>query len=209
MSASQPPPSAQIPGRSSSSGLYLAGIIILALLAVGLFVWKSKQTASTETIQTATLAPTAAAPPPPPPPLYAPPPPPKIEEEPDAGVDAGKQQPIAKGTGGAALPAPGPCGGKCVGASTAALSEKLRGTAQSAQGCYNRALRTGEASGSLTVSVQVGPNGSVCGASISNDTVNSGEISSCVLSKFRGAQFPAPEGGCLTANIPISFKIKQ
>ena len=207
MSASQPPPSAQIPGKSNNSGLYLAGIIILALLAVGLFVWKSKQEPPTVTTQAATVA-TSVAPPPPPPPLYAPPPPPKIEEEPDAGVDAGKQPVAAKGTG-AGLPAPGPCGGKCVGASTPALADKLRGTALSAQGCYNRALRTGEASGSMTVSVQVGPNGSVCSASITNDTVNSGEITSCVLNKFRGAQFPPPDGGCITANIPISFKIKQ
>lgn len=188
--------------------MYLAGIALLALLVGGLFFWKSKQQQPPPvTPQSATVATTSAAPPPPPPPLYAPPPPPKIEEEPDAGAVAGKQ-PLVKGTG-ASGPAPGPCGGKCVGSSTGALSDRLRATAGSAQGCYNRALRTGEASGSLTVSVQVSSNGSVCSASIINDSVNSGEISSCVLNKFRGGQFPAPSGGCVTVNIPISFKIRQ
>jgi TonB family protein len=206
--ASQPPPSStRIPGKSSNSGLYLAGIVLLALLAVGLFVWKSKQSPSAVTPQSATIAATSAAPPPPPPPLYAPPPPPKLEEEPDAGADAGKQ-PLARGSG-AALPPLGPCGCKVIVNPPPALSDRLRATAGSAQGCYNRALRTGEASGSLTVSVQVGPNGSVCGASIINDSVRSSEISSCVLNKFRGAQFPAPAGGCSNVNIPISFKIRQ
>jgi TonB family protein len=186
--------------------MYLAGIALLALLVGGLFVWKSRQQPPPVTTPQATVA-TSVAPPPPPPPLYAPPPPPKIEEEPDAGADGGKQ-PLVKGTG-ALGPAPGPCSGKCVGASTSALSDRLRATAGSAQGCYNRALRTGEASGSMTVSVQVSPTGSVCGASIINDSVNSGEISSCVLNKFRGGQFPAPSGGCVTVNIPISFKIRQ
>ena len=64
-------------------------------------------------------------------------------------------------------------------------------------------------SGSLTVSVQVGANGAVCGASISNDSVGSREISQCVLGRFQGKTFPPPDGGCMTVNIPVSFTIKQ
>ena len=60
----------------------------------------------------------------------------------------------------------------------------------------------------MTVRVQVGPSGSVCSASLTNDSVHSGEISSCVLGRFRGQSFPAP-GECATVDIPISFTIKQ
>ena len=88
-------------------------------------------------------------------------------------------------------------------------SKALRAKAQSATGCYQRALRTSEVSGSMTVSVQVGPSGSVCSASIVNDSVHSAEVSTCVLSRFRGQTFPPPTEGCVTVGIPISFTIKQ
>ena len=136
--------------------------------------------------------------------LYAPPPPPKLDEE-DAGVDAGA--PPQKS--GAGPVGPGPCSGTCTGQATGALQSALRSRAQSAQGCYNRALRTSEVSGSMTVSVQVGAGGQVCSASLANDSVHSNEISSCVLGRFRGQSFPPPSGGCVTVNIPISFTIKQ
>lgn len=206
MSASDPPPPSKIPGTSSNTGLYLAGIIILFLGAVGLFVWKSKSSTPTTTAKEAAVVATSTEPPAPPPPIYAPPPPPKLDDEPDAGLDAGKA--VAKSSGSGA-PAPGPCGGTCTGASTPDLQARLRGAAQSAQGCYNRALRTSEASGRLMVSVQVSATGSVCSASITNDEVHSPEISSCVLGKFRSSSFPPPSGGCLTVNIPIAFSIKQ
>jgi hypothetical protein len=61
----------------------------------------------------------------------------------------------------------------------------------------------------MTVSVQVGSNGSVCSASIVSDSVNSNEISSCVLGRFRGRSFPSPQSGCVVVNIPINFTIKQ
>lgn len=205
MSDPSEPSSQKIPGHSSGGGLYIAGALIMIAGAVGLFFWK--RSSATPATPQATTA-TAAAPPKreDPPPLYAPPPPPKIEEEPDAGADAGK--PAAKST--AAAPAgPGPCGGSCSGETTGALSSALRARAQSAQGCYQRALRTSEVSGSMTVSVQVGPAGQVCSASLVNDTVHSSEIASCVLGRFRGQSFPPPSGGCIVANIPISFSIKQ
>ena len=85
----------------------------------------------------------------------------------------------------------------------------LVGKAQTAQGCYQRALRTTDVSGSMTVSVQVSSTGSVCNVSIANDTLHSPEVSSCVLGRFRGQSLPPPNGGCITANIPISFKSKQ
>jgi hypothetical protein len=61
----------------------------------------------------------------------------------------------------------------------------------------------------MTVSVQVGLSGQVCNASLTNDSVHSNEITTCVLGRFRGQTFPPPTGGCVTVNIPISFTIKQ
>jgi hypothetical protein len=208
-SASQPPPSQEIPGHSSGGGLYLVGALILGASAIGLFVWK-KSTPAAVTQQTVTATQTAPPPPAEPPRLFAPPPPPKLEELPDAGVDAGKAAP--KGTGGpssAGAGHGGPCGSPCKGESTGALSAALQGRAGSARACYQRALRTSEVSGSMTVSVQIGPSGQVCSASVTKDTIHSGEVTSCVLGRFRGQSFPPPSGGCIVANIPISFTIKQ
>lgn len=205
---SQPPPSGEIPGTSASGAPYVLGILVLGILAVGLFCWKSKQTPPTVTTQAVSALAVSTAPPAPPPPQFAPPPPPPLEEEPDAG------KAVAKGTspssGGSAAPSgPSPCT-KCTdGQVSGALTSALRTKAQSATSCYQRALRNSEVSGSMTVSVQVGPSGSVCSASITNDSVHSAEVSTCVLGRFRGQTFPPPTSGCVTVGIPISFTIKQ
>jgi TonB family protein len=209
---SQPPPSTNIPGKQGSPAPYVIGIVLLVAGAIGLFCWKSKQPPPTvTTTQSAGVTASVSAPPPPPQMQFAPPPPPPIDE-PDAGSDAGAK-PVAKGPAGAGTGtggpvAPGPCG-KCEGQSNGALNSALTGKARSAQGCYNRALRTSEVSGSMTVSVQVSATGAVCGASLANDSVHSSEVASCVLGRFRGQSFPPPTGGCVTVNIPISFTIKQ
>jgi hypothetical protein len=61
----------------------------------------------------------------------------------------------------------------------------------------------------MAVVVQVASNGSICSASITNDTVRSSEIGSCVLGKFRGKMFPPPQSGCVIVTIPITFTVKQ
>lgn len=205
MSASMPPSSQQIPGKSGNSGPYIAGMVVLAALMAGLIYWKLRPEPDAPP-----AAPTAAArtetKPADPPPLFAPPPPPPVDEVEDAGVDAGK---VASGQGPATT-GKSPCSGKCGdGASSPALDSAVLGLARSAQGCYNRALRTSEVSGKLTVSVQVASTGSVCSASILNDTVGSGEIASCVLGRFRGKSLPPPQSGCVVVNVPINFTIKQ
>jgi outer membrane biosynthesis protein TonB len=179
--------------------------VLLVGAAIAIFFWKKSSTPPPPITQQSATATASAKEPEAPQALFAPPPPPKIEEEPDAGA-----KPAPKSSGGAPGAAgAGPCGGKCTGEATSALQSALRSRAQSAQGCYNRALRTSEVSGSMTVSVQVGPSGQVCSASLANDSVHSAEIASCVLGRFRGQTFPPPSGGCVTANIPISFTIKQ
>jgi outer membrane biosynthesis protein TonB len=189
--------------------LYLIGLLVLGGLMAGLIYCETRSEPAPVPVTTQTQPAE-----PPPPPLYAPPPPPPPTEEPeeeeegvaDAGAGAGKT-PAAAGTGGAPK---GPCGGKCGdGELSTSLTSAVNATARSAQGCYNRALRTGEASGRMMVSVQVGSTGTVCSASILQDSVHSGEIASCVLGRFRGKSFPPPKSGCVVVNVPINFTIKQ
>ncbi|MEJ7732810.1 MAG: AgmX/PglI C-terminal domain-containing protein [Polyangiaceae bacterium] len=189
-----------IAGKPGGSGPYIIGVVVLVLLIAGLVWWRAGSDDKPPPPITVQAPPPNTVPD-----LVAPPPPPKIEE-PDAGADDAGGKVASTGTGGGK----GPCSGKCGdGKSSSALESALRSTASSAQGCYNRALRTSEVSGGMTVSVQVGSSGAVCGASIGNDSVNSGEISSCVLGRFRGRTFPPPESGCVVVNIPIAFTIKQ
>lgn len=201
----EPPPSEEIPGTSGSGAPYVLGILVLGILAGGLFCWKSRQTPPTVTTQSAAPV-LSAAPPQPQLPQFAPPPPPKLEEEVDAGA-----APAPKGTAQSAVPGgAGPCGKCTEGQTSAALNSALRARVQSTQSCYNRALQhNSEVAGSMTVSVQVGSTGAVCGASIVNDSVHSNEVSSCVLGRVRGQSFPPPTSGCVTLNIPIAFTAKQ
>lgn len=203
MSDSSPPPSAQIPGKSSGTGFYLVGIVVFGALTAGLLYWKLRPQPAPAPAPTATQAPVEARPVQPV--LNAPPPPPPLEEVEDAGAAPGNS------AAGAAPPPPkGPCTGKCGdGEPSAALSSAVNATAQSARGCYNRALRTSEVSGRLMVSLHVGSTGAVCSASIVEDSVHSGEIASCILSRFRGKSFPPPKSGCVVVNVPINFTIKQ
>ena len=202
MPASIPPPSEQIPGKPSGTGLYVAGILVLALLMGGLLYWKTRPEPAPPP---APLAATTPPKPEEPVPLHAPPPPPPIEEVEDAGADAK----AASGPAGSGSAPKGACAKCGDGEPSSALASAVNGAARSAQGCYNRALRSGEASGRMTVSVQVGSTGAVCSASIVDDSVRSGEISSCVLGRFRGKSFPPPKSGCVVVNVPINFTIKQ
>jgi outer membrane biosynthesis protein TonB len=202
------PPSKPAGTPEGGAGPYVIGIVVLLAAGGGLYWWKSQAPeAKTE--------PTAAASTPvksaePPKPQFAPPPPPPPEEE-DAGADAGDDAgPAASSSAKVAAlgGGKGPCQKCGEGKPSSALTSAIRSTAQGAQGCYNRALRQGEASGQMTVSVSVGSTGSVCGASIASDSVGSAEISSCVLGRFRGKTFPPPDEGCVVVNVPINFVAK-
>src|SRR5690606_13304707 len=102
----------------------------------------------------------------------------------------------------------GACANCGKGTPSSALVSAVRGTAGTAQGCHNRALRSGGVQGKMNVAVSVGSNGSVCGASITSDSVGNPALSSCVLSKFRGRAYPQPESGCVVINVPLNFTVK-
>lgn len=110
--------------------------------------------------------------------------------------------------GGPAKPAVAynPCSNKCTGTASGALSSALSSRAGSARPCYEHALR-GNASlqGKLMINVRLDTQGSVCAASVVQDAIHSAEVSNCVLNMFRSAKFPAPTGGCVEVNVPLSF----
>ncbi|MEQ9322282.1 MAG: AgmX/PglI C-terminal domain-containing protein, partial [Polyangiaceae bacterium] len=114
---------------------------------------------------------------------------------------SGGKKPADRGSGG-------PCGACGTGVSSGALNRAVSSTAGLARGCYQRALRTGGAEGSLMVSVSVGPAGNLCGARITSDSVGNPAISQCVLAKFQSRSYPKPQSGCVVVNVPISFKMK-
>lgn len=193
------------PQEKSNTGIYLLGILLMGG-AIGGIVYATR-TPSTPTQPTAptkpveTQGPVVNTPPPPPPP--------SVDETEDAGPDAAPTSTakVSSGTGGGT--GGGSCGRCGEGEFSPALQSALQAIPGTAQGCYNRALRSSAASGKITVSVQVGSTGNVCGASIANDTLGSAEISSCVLGRVKGRSFPPPKSGCVVANIPINFQIAK
>ncbi len=200
MSVSQSP---SVAPQSGGNGPYLVGIVVLLLLGGGIY-YATRGNAPTPPVAPLKSAEpiTEQAPPPPPPP-----PPPPAEEpsaEPTASAKAGASGVGMRGG------APSPCSAKCAaGTAPPALRQEISAIASTAKGCYNRALRTGEASGSITVAVRISPNGQVCGASIARDDLHSNEISQCVIGRFSGRTFTAPQQGCVTVEVPIRFELKQ
>lgn len=187
----------------SGSGIYIIGALLLAAGIGGIILLTGDDKKPPPapppppTIQADQSPPPPAPPPPPPPPLAS-------------ATASASAQPSGDASGPKGPPGPGACSNCGKGVSNSALNSALQGAAGSARGCYNRALqKNAGAAGKLTVSVQVGPSGQVCGASITNDTVGSPEVSNCVLGRFQGKSFPKPDSGCVTVQIPMSFEVKQ
>jgi len=184
------------PPKSHGGGALIGAVILMLLAMGGLLYWKFRGK-ETPTAPIATAPPTATGP------KFdeAPPPPPEIE--PDAGKKSAptKKRLVASG--------PPSCSATCKGDAPAALRGALAGAAGSVRGCYERALRQNQMlQGKLLVSVKVGAQGNPCGASLASDTLGDGAVASCVLQKFRSGMFPAPIGGCVDVQVPISFMPK-
>jgi len=201
MTPSQPPRSS-IPStlpKKSSGGPYIAAIVVLVLLIVGLVWFKfSRKEPPTQppVIQSMTLENT------PPPPILDIPAPPEIEAGPDGGPDAGKKV----GPSGPSL-----CAGPCNGNAPPSLRSALSSTAGAARGCYERALRTNSMlEGRMMVAIRVASNGNVCSASVVQDSVGSPQVTSCVTSLFSGKRFPpVTDGRCADVQVPLSFKPRE
>jgi hypothetical protein len=200
MSPEAPRPSipSRIPTSGSSGTPYIiASAVLVVIIAVVLYFKfiKTQAPPPPVVVPSATVTNTAPAV------AFDLPPPPPVEDAGSDADDAGKR--VAAGGG----PAGGLCNSQCAGTDNAALSSALRGAAGSARGCYERALRTNAMlQGRLKIAVRVAANGTVCSASLAEDTLHSAEVSGCVLGLFRGKPFPAPTGGsCVDVTIPVSF----
>ncbi len=195
---SEPPRFSLIPGRGSNPMPYIMGVVVLAGLSAALLLWPRKPSTAAPVVPaaTATATPTVEA-------ISedAPPPPPEEEES-----DEEEKEPKRTTKSGVGLK--GACADCGKGIPSAGLRKAVASSSSLARGCYNRALRTGGAQGSLTVSVRIGSHGGVCGASISGDSLGNPAISQCVLAKFRGRSYPKPEKGCVVVNVPLAFKMK-
>ena len=201
MPLSQPPRSSipsTLPKRSSGAP-YIAAIVALVLLIVGLIWFKVSRKPDAPlppVVQSVTAPNTFESP------VFDIPAPPELDAAPDAEADAGKNRP----SGGVSL-----CSNPCTGNVPSALRSALSGTAGAARGCYERALRTNAMlAGRLVVAVRVSSNGSVCSASVAQDSVGSPQVSSCVANLFRGKRFPPVTGGrCADVQVPMSFKPRE
>lgn len=192
-----PPPSSKQPAGVPSSGGALYVVVALVLLALigGAVAWKMCQKPPTPPVLVIDAGP---------PPIKSGrnpdddvPLPPPIE---DAGSqDAGKKIIIVQQGN--------QCNAtKCTGTSGSELENALQFRAKQAHRCYDNALAQDPTlRGKVTVAVRVGSNGQVCSAGIASNDMGSQTVPACVSGYFRGANFPAPKGGCVDVNIPINF----
>ena len=195
-----PPSPSMLPGAPSRGpGPFVAIAVLLVAAIVGAFLWINRSAApapspTSKPVATASATATAAL-------GEAPPPPPPVEEDAGAAApDSGAK--VAAGGGGGC--------GACRGTASAALRSALAGRAGSARKCYERALRVNSSiQGSIKVGVRVDSTGSVCSASLVEDSIHAGDVTSCVLNMYRGQKFPPAEGGCVEVNIPISFSPRE
>ncbi len=192
--------SAALPPKGNG-GLIAVGIIML-LTAGGAVFWKSQQTeAETETVEKVLKVATKEVPPP----MMdnAPPPPPPEEEE----VEEKKK--VVNSAGTKKPQGPKGCSGTCSGNATSALRSALGARGAMARSCYNTALRRNpNLAGKMTMSVRISPNGTVCSARVSSNSLGDAGVASCAAAKFRAAKFPAPDGGCVDTAVPLNFTKK-
>jgi len=187
------------PPKGGSGPIIIAAVLMLLLIG-GLIVWKvTGSSDSTKTPTPVAVAPSAAAvldePPPPPPP----PPPPEESAKPD---DKGPKKLGSTG--------PNPCSKECTGTASGALTSALAGRAGQSRSCYEKALSSNATlEGTLTIGVKVGPGGQVCSARVVADGLHDPGVSNCVVNRFMGSTFPAPQGGCAEVNVPLRFMPKR
>ena len=112
------------------------------------------------------------------------------------------RQPLVGGGGG--------CSGECKGEAPGNLRATLSAKGAQARGCYERALRQNNMlQGRLKIGLRIGPNGSVCSASVTSNELGDPGVASCVVQMFKSSTFPSPQGGCVDAEVPLKFEPKK
>ena len=196
MSSPSTPPAAGVP---SGNGKYYAIAVVLLLLIGGVIFWQKSKSDPT--------------PPPPPPPSatasYAPPPrkveddiplPPPVE---DAGPETGPKV-VQSGpqTYGCEVK-------KCAGSPAGDMESMLAFRAKAAHKCYDQALATDSTlSGGVTIALRIGTNGAPCSAGVASNSTGNAAVAQCIANAMRNGAYPAPKGGCVDVNVPISLRNK-
>lgn len=107
-----------------------------------------------------------------------------------------------------AAPAADPraCLGKCQGRALPELGVALQARAAEGRRCYTEALRANPTlEGRTRVSLRIGADGSVCSAAVKTSDMPA-DVNDCLLGLLRRQTYPAPSGGCIDAEVPLSFK---
>ena len=196
MSSPSTPPPAGVP---SGNGKYIAVALLLLFLIGGVILWKKSQ---------------SDTPPPPPPPdasgAYVPPPrkieddiplPPPVE---DAGPDTGAKvsHTVGPQTYGCEVK-------KCGGQGAGDLEGMLAFRAKAAHKCYDQALAADSTlSGGVTIALRIGTNGLPCSSGVASNTTGNAAVGQCIANSMRNGAYPAPKGGCVDVNVPISLKAR-
>jgi hypothetical protein len=195
MSAKAPPPSSSLPPIPPTHGgsKYIAVALLLAAGLVGLLVWKHF---SGDPPPVTTLPTASATTPPPNPKEDDVPPPPPVE-------DSGPEASAPKSTSNWAS-----CDARtCSGSMTSELESALAFRAKTAHRCYDDALAQDSVlKGTVKISVRVAANGNLCSANVASSDLSNPAVAGCIATRFRQAgHFPAPTGGCMDINVPISL----
>ncbi len=188
------PSSLRPPTDSGGSSKYILVVALLGAGLVGLLVWKHF---SADPPPIVTVPPSVVPSVPVNPREDDVPPPPPIE---DSGPDTGPVKSTV---------ASGPvCDARtCSGGMTSDLEAALAFRAKTAHRCYDDALaQDSTLHGNVKISVRIAANGTLCSANATASDLANPSVAACIASRFRQAgHFPAPSGGCLDANVPISL----
>jgi hypothetical protein len=190
-------PPAGVP-QTGGNAKYAIVAIVLLLGAGGIYWWRSmtNRDQAPAPPPPSAIASASADPAPTNPKLDDIPPPPPPEEKPEAGAGGGK---VVYVQGGG-------CEGKCGGSATSELTSALQMRGAQARRCYNQALaQDSSLKGHVTIAVRIGPQGNVCSANVASTDMGGSSVGACAANIFRNAQYPAPRGGCLDANVPLNF----
>lgn len=178
----------------SGGAKYVVAAVLLLGLIGGVIFWKMSQKQPPPTVQLPDAAP---------PPTFNArnpeddvPPPPPVE---DAGPENKTKTTTAHMSN--------QCDARqCKGQSGSDLETALQFRVKQSHRCYDNALAQDPTlRGKVTVAVRVGATGQVCSAGIASNEMGSSSVANCVSGFFRGANFPAPRGGCVDINVPINF----
>jgi hypothetical protein len=199
MSSPSSRPPAGVPTSSGNTKYAIVAVVLLIGIGIVLALRSfSSRPAPLPPLPSASVA--QSAEPPPNPKLEDIPPPPPPQEAPEAGP--APRLAVSPNAG---------CDAKCSDRySTPELAQALTVRAQQARRCYNQALaQDSTLQGHVSISVRVGPSGSICSVGVASNDMGTSAVANCAANIFRSSVYPAPKGGCVEANVPLSFVHQQ